>query len=220
VTNGDDCIAAKGNTTNLYVRNVTCYGGNDMTIGSVGQYPHNPDYVENVVFEDVVLVNSEDGGYIKTWQGVPQSSTSNGDAGGGGSGYVHNITFRNFNLTNVGLPIQISQCIYSESSTEDICDTSKMAISNVTWANFSGTSRYNIGASLHCASAHPCPDIYFEDVEIASVNKTLGLPLWNTTRRDEVWQCANVANENSTSGIPCNEWATNNFGQIVSKNVQ
>jgi galacturan 1,4-alpha-galacturonidase len=26
VQNGDDCVAAKGNTTNLTVRNVTCYG--------------------------------------------------------------------------------------------------------------------------------------------------------------------------------------------------
>ncbi|KAL9620689.1 MAG: hypothetical protein Q9160_004825 [Pyrenula sp. 1 TL-2023] len=116
VQNGDDCIAAKGNTTNLLVRNVTCYNSNGMTIGSVGQYPPTPDYVENVVFEDVRLINSIDGAYIKTWQGTPQDNTGNGDSGGGGSGYVRNVTFRNFEVTNVGLPIQISQCIYSENA--------------------------------------------------------------------------------------------------------
>ena len=218
VTNGDDCIAAKGNTTNLLVRNVTCYKGNGMTIGSVGQYPLNPDYVENVVFEDVRLINSTDGAYIKTWQGTTQDNTGNGDAGGGGSGYVRNVTFRNFEITNVGLPIQITQCIYSESSS-DTCDTSKMQISNITWQNFTGTSRYNIAASLFCTSLHPCPDIYFENVNITSVNASLGLPLSGTTMQDEVYQCANVVNENTTSGIPCNRLAPDNFGQTVTGNI-
>lgn len=63
VQNGDDCIAAKGNTTNLTVRNVTCHLGNGMTIGSVGQYPLTPDYDENILFEDVKLISSEDGMY-------------------------------------------------------------------------------------------------------------------------------------------------------------
>jgi galacturan 1,4-alpha-galacturonidase len=43
VTTGDDCIAAKGNTTNLHVQNVTCYGGAGMTIGSVGKSPDLKD---------------------------------------------------------------------------------------------------------------------------------------------------------------------------------
>ncbi len=208
VTSGDDCIAAKGNTTNLHVRNVTCTQTNGMTIGSVGQYLHNPDYVENVLFEDITLINSTDGAYIKTWQGVEQGATSNGDAGGGGSGYVRNVTFRNFQLTNVALPIQISQCIYSEGAAKT-CDTSKMQISNITWQNFTGTSRYNIAASLHCAKSHPCPAIFFQDVNITSVNATHGLNPFNTTLRNEVYQCANIKNQNTTSDIGCNHWAPN-----------
>lgn len=219
VQNGDDCIAAKGNTSELYVKNATCYGGAGMTIGSVGQYPLTPDYNENIIFEDVTLIDSFDGAYIKTWQGVPVDESSNGDNGGGGRGIIRNITFRNFNITNVALPIQISQCIYSEADPAN-CETSKMNISDVTWENFKGTSKYNIAASLHCASIHPCPGIYFKDVNITSVNATKGLPLWNTTLQDEVYQCANIVNENTTSGIPCNRWAPANFGQGVSGNIQ
>lgn len=219
VQNGDDCIAAKGNTTNLYVKNVTCYGGNGMTIGSVGQYPEMPDYNNNTIFENVRLINSDDAAYIKTWQGVPVKRSTNGDGGGGGSGYVRNVTFRNFHLENVKLPIQISQCIYSEANAKD-CETSKMAISNITWENFTGTSTYNIAASLHCAESHPCPDIYFKDVNITSVNATRGLPLYNTTLQEEVFQCANILNQNTTSGVPCNLWAPSNFGQAVRRNVQ
>ena len=218
VQNGDDCIAAKGNTTNLLVRNVTCIEGNGMTIGSVGQYPLRPDYVENVLFEDVRLINATDGAYIKTWQGTTVTTTGNGDAGGGGSGYVRNVTFRNFDISNVGLPIQITQCIYSESSS-DTCDTSKMQISNITWQNFTGTSHYNIAASLFCTTSHRCPDIYFKDVNITSVNASLGLPLSGTTIQNEVYQCANIVNQNTTSGIPCNRLAPDNYGQTVSENI-
>ncbi|KAH9825960.1 glycoside hydrolase family 28 protein [Teratosphaeria destructans] len=220
VVNGDDCVAAKGNTTNMLVRNVTCYGGSGMTIGSVGQYPLTPDYDENIVFEDITLINSTDGAYIKTWQGQTQENTSNGDAGGGGSGLVRNITFRNFQVENVVIPIEITQCIYSEAGGADICDTSKMQIEDVTFENFTGTSRYNLAASLHCAATHPCPDIFFKDIDISSVNQTLGLPLWNTTLQQEVYQCANIVNQNTTSGIPCNHWAPGDFGQTTDANVQ
>jgi galacturan 1,4-alpha-galacturonidase len=104
-----------------------------MTIGSVGQYPLTPDYVQNVTFEDIIINGSSDGAYIKTWQGVPQNSTGNGDSGGGGSGLISNITFRNFVVENVGIPIEITQCIYSETSGADTCESSKMQIEDVTW---------------------------------------------------------------------------------------
>jgi galacturan 1,4-alpha-galacturonidase len=219
VTNGDDCIAAKGNTTNLLVKNVTCYGSDGVTIGSVGQYPLTPDYVENVLFEDIVLFDSNNGAYIKTWQGIEQNTSSNGDAGGGGSGYVKNVTFRNFEFHNVNTPILITQCIYSSGDAMNECDTSLMQISNITWENFVGTSEYNLAASLHCAASHPCPDIYFNNVNITSVNATKGLPLYNTTTQQEVYECANILNENSTSNIPCNLWAPSNFGQSIGMNV-
>ncbi|KAJ5732337.1 exo-polygalacturonase [Penicillium malachiteum] len=218
ITNGDDCIAAKGNTTNLLVKNVTCHGSNGMTIGSVGQYPTMPDYDINITFEDVKFLNCADGAYIKTWQGVPETDDSNGDAGGGGSGLIKNITFKNFEMTNAGLPIQISQCIYTEASNK-YCNTSKMQIEDVTWANITGTSRYNIAASIYCSALHPCPNITFDNVKLTSVNRTLGLPNYGTTIQHEVFQCANIIGQDG-SGIPCNHVAPNNFSQGVSGNIK
>lgn len=217
VRNGDDCIAVKGNSTDIYIRNVTCSDGNGMTIGSVGEYPNFPDYVENVIFEDVKIRNTMQAAYIKTWQGLPSKHSGNGAGGGGGSGYVRNVTFKNFDIENSALPIQISQCIYNERGTN--CDSSKMQLSDITWENFKGTSRYNIAASLHCAKGHPCPDIYFHNVDIKSINETRGYPLTHTDLPFEVFQCANIINQNTTSGIPCNLYAPNNFGQIVHNNV-
>ena len=110
--------------------------------------------------------------YIKTWQGEVLNSTSNRNAGGGGSGIVKNITFRDFQLENVALPIQIRQCIYAQGNVG--CNNSKIAISDVHWVNFNGTSRYNIAASLYCAASHPCPGVTFDRVNITGINQTEG----------------------------------------------
>jgi galacturan 1,4-alpha-galacturonidase len=218
ITTDDDCVAPKGNTTNLHVKNVTCHGGAGMTIGSVGQYADTPDYVYNVTFENVRCLNSGDCAYIKTWQGDVLNSTTNGDGGGGGSGIVKNITFRNFELENVGLPIQISQCIYAGRGGVG-CNTSKIAIEDVHWLNFTGTSRYNIAASLYCSEIHPCPGVTFENVNIAGLNQSLGLPFWNTSIQYEVYQCSNILDQ-QLSGIPCNRAAPDFFSQGVSENIQ
>lgn len=218
VTNGDDCIAVKGNSTDITIRNATCHRGNGMTIGSVGEYANWPDYVENILFEDVKLDSVMQAAYIKIWQGEKSDDSGNGAGGGGGAGYVKNVTFRNFEFTEARLPIQISQCIYTEGS--GLCDSSRMYVEGITWENFKGTSSFNIAASIHCVKTHPCPDIYFKDVDIKSVNETLGLPLTNTDLTFEVFQCANIENQNTTSNIPCNWYAPNNFGQNVGGNVK
>ena len=93
-----------------------------MPIGSVGQYPQTPDYVENILFDNVVLHGSSTAAWIKTWQGVNAITSSNGDGGGGGTGYVRNVTWRNFQCNNVSQPIYVTQCTYTED--ESTCDTS------------------------------------------------------------------------------------------------
>ena len=116
----------KGNTTNLYVNNVTCYASSGMPIGSIGQNPETPDYVENVLFENVVLHDSVNAAWIKTWPGVSVGNTTNGDGGGGGTGYVKNVTFRDFRCDNVTQPIYVTQCTYDLNAS--ICDTSEVSI--------------------------------------------------------------------------------------------
>jgi hypothetical protein len=52
VIGGDDCIAIKPRSSNIFVQNATCRGGNGMAIGSLGQYLEDST-VENVVVDDV-----------------------------------------------------------------------------------------------------------------------------------------------------------------------
>jgi polygalacturonase len=217
IITGDDCIAAKGNTTNLHAKNIHCEGGTGITIGSIGQYPNMPDYNTNTTFENVTIKNAMDGAYIKTWQGTRIYTSSNGDWGGGGTGLVKNITFKDFEMINVGLPIQMSQCVYSANSNKG-CNTSTLQIEDVKWQNIRGTSRFNIVSSIYCSDEVPCPNITFDNVSITSVNSTLGLPYYDTDVNHEIFQCTNIVGQNN-SGIPCNMAAPSNFSQWIYGNV-
>lgn len=88
------CVGVKGNSTNVHVKDVTCYGSG-VGIGSVGQDSNHPDYVENVVFENIRSYNSINAGWIK-----PQP----------GDGHVRNITFRKIHLDGVNQPIYVTSC--------------------------------------------------------------------------------------------------------------
>ena len=214
---GDDCIAAKGNTTNLLAKNIYCEGGTGITIGSIGQYPDMPDYNLNITFEDVTIKDAMDGAYIKTWQGTRIFTPSNGDWGGGGTGLVKNVTFRDFDMQNVGLPIQVAQCVYSAGSDKS-CNTSTMQIEDVKWENIHGTSLYNIASSIYCSDERPCPNMTFEHVSIASLNATRDLPYYGTDIQHQLFQCTNVLGQ-AGSGIPCNQAAPSNFSQWIYGNV-
>lgn len=118
---GDDCIAIKENSTNIHIKNVVCYGSNGIPIGSIGHDVNRPTGVENVLVENVILHDSDNAAWIKTFVGHnPAESSSTG----GASGFIKNVTFRNFQLDNVNLPIYVSQCIYSRDAS--ICDLSKV----------------------------------------------------------------------------------------------
>ncbi|KAL2191827.1 glycoside hydrolase family 28 protein [Thermothelomyces heterothallicus CBS 203.75] len=96
VTCGDDCIAVKGNSTNVHVKNVVCTESGATVIGSIGSNAWQPDYVENVVFENITAKHSSNAAWIKTYPGT---------------GYVRNVTFRNIHFEDVNQPIYLSSCI-------------------------------------------------------------------------------------------------------------
>lgn len=50
---GDDCVAFKGNSTNIHVENFVAYGGPGVAFGSLGQYPDRYDIVENITIKNV-----------------------------------------------------------------------------------------------------------------------------------------------------------------------
>lgn len=92
-----DCIAVKGNSTNIQVSNVHCYESGCATIGSLGNPSNVADYVENVTFDNIKCTHSSNAAWIKTYSG---------------SGRVRNITFSNIVAENVNQPIYVTSCIW------------------------------------------------------------------------------------------------------------
>ena len=129
------------------MKNVTCYESGCTCIGSIGSNAGQPDYVDDVVFEDIECHHSSNAAWIKTYPG---------------QGHVKNVTFKNIILDNVNQPIYITPCTYSGSN----CDSSRLGISDINWINITGTSRYNIAAAMHCSSAAQCQNLHFEDIDI------------------------------------------------------
>lgn len=142
-----DCISIKGNSSNVYVKNVTCYESGAAVIGSIGNPSTTPDYVDNVLFEDFTAIHSSNAAWIKTYPGT---------------GHVKNVTFRNFVFQDVNQPIYVSPCIYSYTN----CDSSRLKISDITWENITGTSRYNVAAGIYCSKSTPCTGLKFKDIDI------------------------------------------------------
>lgn len=113
------------------------------------------------------------------------------------------VTFRNYEIQNVNQPIYISSCIYSYNN----CDSSRLGISDITWENITGTSRYNVAAAMHCSSAAPCQNLKFSGINITSINGG-----------QEKYLCSNIQNQ-ATSGLKCTGTCPGSQPQQLSGNV-
>ncbi|KAE8153670.1 Putative galacturan 1,4-alpha-galacturonidase A [Aspergillus avenaceus] len=185
---GDDAVAFKPNSTNIYVENVTVYGGPGIAFGSLGQYPDRYDIVENITVKNVSFQPSfqramNSGIYFKSWIGVNYGVPPNG--GGGGHGYVRNVTVEDITFKDVQLPIYIDTCLsylFNENVTQ-FCDTSTYRFDDLRFRNIHGNGlatptdytgrNITFAVSLICSEAAPCTRLAFEDVDIK-------LPEWYT----------------------------------------
>lgn len=84
VTNGDDSIAVKANSTNIRITNSDFYTGLGIAFGSIGQYKDAFETIENVTATNITCHKTLHGAYIKTWTGQQVGYPPNG--GGGGLG--------------------------------------------------------------------------------------------------------------------------------------
>ncbi|ERS97917.1 hypothetical protein HMPREF1624_06088 [Sporothrix schenckii ATCC 58251] len=181
---GDDAIAIKPRSFNIYCQNLTIHGGNGVAIGSLGQYPEEDSSVANVVVTDVRLIarNSDmhNSAYIKTWVGEtvfqPRGSyESAGKPNGGGRGSVTNVVFANFHLDGAGSGPAIDQ---DSGNNGSYPGTSNILISNIAFRNFTGTlnaknsrsaeinTSNNRTARISCSTRQPCYNIDFRDIAL------------------------------------------------------
>ncbi|KAF9451094.1 glycoside hydrolase family 28 protein [Macrolepiota fuliginosa MF-IS2] len=169
ITCGDDCLAIKGNSSNIIARNVTCRGGNGIAFGSLGQYANMSDLVENVLLEDLLMTridssvqpNMQNGVYFKTWDGSINGVPPTG--GGGASGMVRNVTTRNVRLDRVNLPLHIYQTNGGHSADAP----STLNFSDLNFIDWSGTALTSTLVDIECSPAAGCRNITFQDYDVA-----------------------------------------------------
>ena len=123
------------------------------------------------------MSNATDGARIKVWPGSP-AQLSGDLQGGGGSGRVDNITYRNYQLSNVDYAIEVTQC-YGQDNLK-LCNEypSNLTISNILMSNFKGTSSEEfdpISGYIVCSSPVVCDDIELNDINVVSPSGQVNL---------------------------------------------
>lgn len=150
INNDDDCVSFKPNSTNILVSNLWCNGSHGVSVGSLGQYAGEMDIVANVTVFNVSMNNAQNGARIKVFGGNPSPTST----AGGGTGFVKNITYADYTVTNVDNPIIIDQCYSTPAET---CKEfpSTLTISDVHFINVTGTSsgkEKNVVVDMECSA--------------------------------------------------------------------
>lgn len=174
---GDDCLAPKGNTSNLIFRNITCAGGG-IAFGSIGQYPDAPDQLKYIKVENVTVKQAytskyggshvSAGAYFKSWVGKSEGQPPQG--GGGGSGFVSDVTFDNLSVENITQAVFINKCYYKVPDQSHYCDTSKILFENLTFNNIHGTVSSKYGINLNCSAAANCENLKFQQINLVNAD--------------------------------------------------
>ncbi|KAI1755718.1 polygalacturonase [Xylaria castorea] len=170
INNTDDCVSFKPNSTNIVVQGLKCHGSHGISVGSLGQYVEQYDIVENVYIYNNTMSDASDAARIKVWPGV-HSDFEPILSGGGGSGYVRNITYERYESINNDWAIEVNQC-YGQSN-KTLCELypSNMTISDIYFIDMWGTtsSKYDpkVG-TLVCSSPEQCYNFYAKNVSITS----------------------------------------------------
>lgn len=170
VTNGDDSIAMKANSTNILIEDCDFYMGLGVAIGSISQYDDTFEYIENVTARNIRSYNMRYGAYVKTWTGNSTGYPPNG--GGGGIGYAANITFSDFVLENNTGIYAVTQCT-SYNGASGGCDSSKFNLRDIRLQNWTGTAVSDVVGSMQCSGFSPCTGMEITGIDIVdTVNGT------------------------------------------------
>ncbi|KAG9257616.1 exopolygalacturonase [Emericellopsis atlantica] len=168
INNTDDCVSFKPNSTNVVVQGLVCHGSHGISIGSLGQYKGLTDIVENLHIYNISMSNASDGARIKVWPGIETDFQDNLN-GGGGLGWVRNVTYDLFHHENNDRAITITQCYGQKNQT--LCNEfpANLTIEDITMKNMWGTTSgaYDPRAgTLVCSADDRCSNIRVENVTV------------------------------------------------------
>ncbi|KAI1406658.1 glycoside hydrolase family 28 protein [Hypoxylon fuscum] len=192
IDNTDDCVSFKPNSTNVVIQNLECIGSHGISIGSIGQYKNKTDIVENLQIYNISMTNASDFARIKVWPGVDTDFQTH-LTGGGGTGWVRNVTYDLLHGINNDRAITITQC-YGQSN-KTLCNEypANLTIEDVTMKNIYGTTSAKLdpqAGTLVCSAPDRCSNIRVENI---TVTVPSGQP--------PVYECRNM--DNSLLQLTC-----------------
>ncbi|ONK81043.1 uncharacterized protein A4U43_C01F24620 [Asparagus officinalis] len=152
---GDDCISVGDHVYDIGIENINCGPGHGISVGSLGRGGTEAS-VEEVHVRYVYFQNTTNGARIKTWQGA--------------KGYAKGIKFEYCIFNNVQNPIVIDQ-YYCDVRGKCKDEPAAVQVSNVSYANFQGTSQTPFAVSMNCSQAIPCTSIQFDTVNLTMATK-------------------------------------------------
>ncbi|KAI8367743.1 pectin lyase fold/virulence factor [Blakeslea trispora] len=161
VTNGDDCMAINGSTSNVKVNNVQCTGSHGFSVGSLGKGGETA-VVSGISVTNSKCTNCQNGLRIKTWPG--------------GKGSVSNVQFSGVQLNNVENPIVITTH-YCDNNQQSYCngnDNASLTIKDVEIKSITGSTsaKSNPVISINCSKNTPCSNFSLSGINISKNSKT------------------------------------------------
>ncbi|KAJ3162251.1 hypothetical protein HDU88_006734 [Geranomyces variabilis] len=143
VENGDECVTVKSPTTNFKAENIICKATAGCNIGSFGPVAGTAA-IDGVHYRNVTMTSSSAGVMLKSYPST--------------SGYVKNIVYEDFTLTDVAYPINIDmEWCHGPCPPK----TGGLTVQGATFKNFvvngaGGDSRRPI-VKLNCPLGAPSP---------------------------------------------------------------
>jgi len=180
---------ACADSTNILAENCTFHHSTGIALGSIGQFRNQYETISDFTARHIVAYNTHYAAYAKTWTGISQGTPPNG--GGGGLGYMRNITMSDFKVYNAQQGFYVTQC-NSYSGFMGECDSSKFQVEDLRFEDVRGTLETGVVASLQCSGVAPCTGISIEHVKF-----TVG----NTGVPADSYLCSNVSRP---VGFTCN----------------
>ncbi|KAI9167918.1 Exopolygalacturonase X-2 [Paramyrothecium foliicola] len=186
IEHDDDCVSFKPNSTNIIVQGLVCNSSHGISVGSLAQYPGVVDIIENLYVYNNTLSNATDSARLKVWPGEG-AVTKPGWIGGGGIGYVRNVTYELFHVDGNDAALKIDQCYGAVNASTCEEHPSQVVLEDIFFKDFYGKISKKsdpVAGSLICSSDESCDNIRAENVRI-------DIPSGKTAR----WQIRNLEKE-------------------------
>ena len=182
---GDDCVSLGDGSRDITIEKVNCGPGHGISIGSLGKFP-NEEPVSGVKVIGCILTNTMTGVRIKTWPASPTGSASDMHfediiMNNVGNPIIIDQVYCPWNqcqakvITFILGSLMLLELLFKVENYLILINTifvywfqipSRIKISNVSFINIRGTSKFQEAVKLVCSKGMPCEKVVLRDIDL------------------------------------------------------